>query len=364
MADFLVVGGGIAGASVAYFLSQVGRVMVLDMEDAPGRHATGRSAALFTEYYGNVVVRALTRASRSFFLDPPSEFADRALVTPRGTVALCPPGAEDVFDTVLAAGQDAPEPAWELTRAQALEYCPVIRPEWFSRAMLKPATMDIDVDAVHQGFLRGVRAGGGRIVLRARVRGLDRRGGRWHARTDAGEFSAPILVNAAGAWADEVADLAGVPRIGLTPLRRTVFLTDPPPGLDVRGWPMVNDVTETFYLKPESGRLLVSPADATLVPPGDARPDDLDIARGAARVEEATTLRIRNVKPSAGLRSFVAGGSPVVGAAPGADGFFWLAALGGYGMQMSPALGQTAAAVVRGDRASHMSSVLSQLTPQ
>src|SRR6266567_2932009 len=170
MTDFLVIGGGIAGAGVAYFLARTGRVLVLDMEDAAGRHSTGRSAALFTEYYGNAVVRALTRASRGFFLEPPPGFATGPLVTPRGTLALCPPGAEEVFEAELAQGRNAPVPAREVTREEAVAYCPVVRPDAFSRAMVKPATMDIDVDALHQGFLRGVRASGGGIVLRARVR--------------------------------------------------------------------------------------------------------------------------------------------------------------------------------------------------
>jgi D-arginine dehydrogenase len=210
--------------------------------------------------------------------------------------------------------------------------------------MLKPGAMDIDVDALHQGFLRRVRAGG-RIVTGARVHELSRRGGLWRAKTGAGEFAAPVVVNAAGAWADEVAALAGVRRVGLTPLRRTAFLADPPEGMDAAGWPMVTDVTDTFYLKPESGRLLVSPADATPAPPGDARADDLDVAVAAERVQEATTLRIRSVRHAwAGLRSAVPDDTPVVGEAPDAPGFVWLAGLGGYGVQTSAAVGRIAAA--------------------
>jgi glycine/D-amino acid oxidase-like deaminating enzyme len=344
VSDFLVVGGGIAGASAGYFLSEVGSVTLLEMEAAPGYHSTGRSAALFSEYYGNRVVRALTAASRPFFTTPPPGFADGPLLTDRGVVALCPPGAEGLFDTMLADGLAAPTPVREIGRDEVRRYCPAVRPDWFSRAMLKPAVMDIDVHALQQGYLRGIRAGRGRVVTSARVREISRSGGLWRVATDRGEFAAPIVVNAAGAWADEVAALAGVRRVGLRPLRRTAFLADPPEGADPASWPMVADVTETFYFKPESGRLLVSPADTTPMAPGDTRPDYRDIALAAARVEEATTLVIRSVRTAwAGLRSAVPDDTPVVGPAPDAPGFVWLAALSGYGLQSSPAVGRIAA---------------------
>jgi D-arginine dehydrogenase len=343
--DFLVVGGGIAGASAGYFLASSGRVTLLEMESAPGYHSTGRSAALFSEYYGNRVVRALTAASRPFYAAPPPGFT-QPLLRPRGVLALCPHGAEERFAAVLADGLTAPTPAREISPGEVPRYCPVVREGWYSRAMLKPAAMDVDVDAAHQGFLRGIRALGGRVVTSARVRGLARRGGLWHAATDAGEFAAPTLVNASGAWADEVAAMAGVRTVGLTPLRRTAFIAVPPDGAAVTGWPMVADVTETFYLKPESGQLLISPVDATPVPPGDARPDDVDVAMAVARVEAATTLVIRRVRSAwAGLRTATGDDTPVVGHAPDAAGFVWLAGLSGYGVQTAPAVGRIAAAL-------------------
>ncbi|MGH3376667.1 MAG: NAD(P)/FAD-dependent oxidoreductase [Actinoallomurus sp.] len=349
MDDFLVVGGGIAGASAGYFLAESGSVTLLEMESAPGYHSTGRSAALFTEYYGNRTVRALTAASRSFFTAPPPGFADGPLVTPRGVVALGPVGAEERFAQVLAAGLTAPTPVREIDPAEVRRHCPVVRDGWYSRAMLKPAAMDIDVDLLHQGFLRGIRARGGTIVTSARVRRLTRHGGVWRATTDAGEFSAPVVVNAAGAWADEVALAAGAAPAGLVPLRRTALIVDPPEDLDVAGWPMVADVTETFYFKPESGKLLISPVDQTPVPPGDARPDDLDVALAVERVQEATTLVVRSVKHAwAGLRTAVKDDTPVIGAAPDADGFVWLAGLSGYGVQSSPAAGRLAASAATG----------------
>ena len=349
MNDFLVVGGGIAGASAGYFLSESGSVTLLEMESAPGYHATGRSAALFTEYYGNRTVRAITAASRPFFTAPPPDFADGPLVTPRGVVALGPVGAEEKFAQVLASGLTAPTPVREIDPAEVRRHCPVVRDGWYSRAMLKPAAMDIDVDLLHQGFLRGIRARGGTIVTSARVRRLTRQDGVWRATTDAGEFSAPVVVNAAGAWADEVATAAGVAPAGLVPLRRTALIVDPPEDLDVAGWPMVADVTETFYFKPESGKLLISPVDQTPVPPGDARPDDLDVALAVERVQEATTLVVRSVKHAwAGLRTAVKDDTPVIGAAPDADGFVWLAGLSGYGVQSSPAAGRLAASAATG----------------
>lgn len=346
--DFLVVGGGIAGASAGYFLSDFGSVTVLEMEAVPGYHSTGRSAALFSEYYGNRVVRALTAASGEFYRTPPPGFT-RPLLTPRGVLALCPHGAEEVFDGALATGLTAPTPVREVSADEAREYCPAVRPQWFSRAMVKPGAMDIDVDALHQGFLRGIRARGGRVVRSATVRSLTRRGG-WRAGTDAGEFAAGRVVNAAGAWADEIASLAGVRAIGLTPLRRTAAIVAAPAGADVARWPMVNDVTETFYFKPESGQLLISPSDATPAPPGDARPDELDVATAIERVRAATDLAIRHVRRAwAGLRSAVRDDTPVVGEAPDAAGFFWLAGLSGYGIQTAPAVGRLAAALTAGE---------------
>jgi glycine/D-amino acid oxidase-like deaminating enzyme len=345
--DFLVVGGGIAGASAGYFLAAHGRVTLLEREAVPGYHSTGRSAALFSEYYGTSAVRALTAASRPFYTAPPPGFR-QALLSPRGVLALCPHGAEARFAEVLAAGLAAPTPVRELCPGEAERYCPVVRPEWFSQAMLKPAAMDIDVDAVHQGFLRGISESG-LVVRSAGVRALTRRGGAWHAVTDAGEFTAGCVVNAAGAWADEIARLAGVPGIGLTPLRRSACIVAPPAAADVSAWPMVADVTETFYFKPESGRLLLSPADATPVPPGDARPDDIDIAIAIDRVQAATTLEIRHVQHAwAGLRCAVEDDTPVIGQALEEAGFVWLAGLSGYGIQTAPAAGQLAAALATG----------------
>ncbi|HEY0699848.1 MAG TPA: FAD-binding oxidoreductase [Micromonospora sp.] len=347
-ADFLIIGGGIAGATAGYHLRTHGRVVVLEMESVAGYHSTGRSAALFSEYYGGPEVRALTAASRAFLTDPPPGFAETPLLGPRGVLALAPAGAEELFEAALAEATDAPVPAREIDPAEVTRHCPVVRPGWARRAMLKPGATDIDVDALHQGFLRGIRAAGGELVRSAPVTALEHRAGRWHARTPVGTYTGRVVVDAAGAWADRVAALAGVRPVGLVPRRRTAFLVESP--VDVTGWPMVLDVAETFYFKPESGQLLVSPADATPVPPGDARPDELDVALGVERVNAATTLAVRHVKHAwAGLRTSVADDVPVIGAAPGVPGFCWVAGLGGYGVQPAPAVGRLAAALAVGD---------------
>ena len=339
--DVLVVGAGIAGAAAGFFLAAAGaRVILLEMEDAPGRHATGRSAALYSEYFGPPEVRALTAASRDFLADPPPGFADAPLLSPRGVVTVAGPGAEAEFEAALATAGTAPAGAVEISPAEAARLVPVLRADRYARAMHKPGAMDIDVAALHQGYLRGARATG-RVVTRARVRALRRDGAGWRA----GDYTAPVLVDAAGAWADEVAGLAGAAPLGLVPHRRTACLVDP--GRDATAWPLLNDVPETFYCKPESGALLVCPADAEPDEPGDVRPRDLDVAIGIDRVEQATILSVRRVTHSwAGLRTSAPDDLPVVGLDPGVPGFCWLAGLGGYGVQLSPAVGQLLAAAV------------------
>lgn len=339
--DVLVVGAGIAGAAAGFFLAAAGaRVTVLEMEDAPGKHATGRSAALYSEYFGPPEVRALTAASRDFLADPPPGFAGAPLLGPRGVVTVARPGAEAEFEAALATARTAPAGAIEISPAEAAGLVPVLRADRYARAMQKPGALDVDVAALHQGYLRGVR-GTGRVVTRAGVRELRHDRGRWRA----GDHTAPVLVDAAGAWADGFAVLAGAAPLGLVPHRRTACLVDP--GRDAAGWPLLNDVPETFYCKPESGALLVCPADAEPDEPGDVRPRDLDVAIGVDRLEQATTLSVRRVAHSwAGLRTSAPDDLPVVGPDPEVPGFSWLAGLGGYGVQLSPAVGRLLAAAV------------------
>jgi D-arginine dehydrogenase len=349
MPDFLVIGGGIAGASAGYFLAAEAEVVLLERESTPGYHATGRSAALYTENYGNAVIRALTMASRSFFDAPPEGFGEHKLLARRGVIMMAPKGADMRFEAELAQARRFVESVHEIPPAEALERCPAIDADWLGRALFEPDAMDMDVHAIHQGYLRGLRARGGRVVTGAELLALVRTGAGWEATTSAGRFVAPVVIDAAGAWADEVAKLAGAAPIGLVPRRRTAFTIAPPDDMTITGWPMVIEIAESFYFKPESGRILVSPADETPMPPSDVQPDELDIATAAARLEAATTLRVRRIAHKwAGLRSFAKDRTPVAGFAPEAPGFFWLAGQGGYGIMTSPALGRITAALARG----------------
>lgn len=345
-ADFLIIGAGIAGASIGYELAAAGRVIVLERELQAGYHATGRSAALFSEIYGNPVVRALSRASRGFLLDPAQGFSDIPLLRPRGVLYIA--AADELADlTEFRAAPDVASHTYELSTQQALELVPILRKDRAVHCAYEPDAMDVEAAGLHQSYLRGLRQRGGRVITNCSVGSLEFAAGNWSVRAGDEVFVAPILVNAAGAWADEIAALAGIRAIGLEPKRRTALLIQPPAGLTVDRWPMVMDIRETFYFKPDAGKLLVSPADETASAPCDAQPDDLDVAVAVDRLEQATTLSVQRVTHRwAGLRSFVADRSPVAGFDADRDGFFWLAGQGGYGFQTAPALSRAAAALV------------------
>ena len=347
--DVLIIGGGIAGAAAGYAITGDRKVILLERESQPGYHSTGRSAAWFTENYGNETIRRLVRAARPFLENPPEGFADTPLLRPGEELMVAP---EDKVAELEAEFERARVfcPKLELLdAAEALRRHPALRPETAAAAMLDPDCADIDVAALHQGYLKGLRAQGGQVVCNAEVSALERRAGSWRATTRAGTFSAPVVINAAGAWADELAALAGVRPIGLVPKRRTVIAFDPPEGSDITGWPLLFNMDESWYVKPDAGRLLGSPADTTPSPPCDAQPEELDIATAAWRIEQATTLTVGKVTQSwAGLRSFVPDNTPVVGFAPDAEGFFWLAGQGGYGIKTSEPLGRLTAALTGG----------------
>ena len=344
-ADIAVIGAGIAGVSLAYFASAGARVLLLEREAQPAMHSTGRSAAMFMESYGTPQVRALTRASRPFLSQPPAGFAEVPLITPRGALYIAGADQLGALRELHASLRAEGCPAEWLDTRQARALVGVLRPEAAAQAVLDPSAMDLDVHALHQGFLRGARGRGARLVCSAEVTALRRSGGRWQIATTAGPFTAAMVVNAAGAWVDELAALAGLAPIGIQPRRRSAFVFDAPAGVTSSHWPCVADVGEGFYFKPEAGLLLGSPANADPVPPHDVVPEELDIATGIARIEAATTLTIRRPRRTwAGLRSFVSDGDLVGGFEPGCEGFFWLAAQGGYGIQTSAAMGALAAA--------------------
>lgn len=348
-ADFIVVGGGIAGASVAYFLAPHGRVVLLERESQPGYHSTGRSAAMYMASYGSEQVRALTRASLAFLRTPPAGFSEFPLLTPRGALMVATAEQQPHMAALLADLKRAGSKACGLTTEQALAKVPVLRPEQVAAAMYEPDGYDMDVHALHQGFLSGLRRAGGAVVCDAEVQAIRRDGGLWSVSTAAGEWRAPVLLNAAGAWADQLAEMAGAPTIGLVPKRRSVFMFKAPEGQTTEHWPLVFSSAEEWYFKPDAGAMLGSPANADPTVPQDVQPEELDIALGVHRLMEATTLNIHHPqRPWAGLRSFVADGGLVGGFDPEMPGFFWVAAQGGYGVQTSPAMGQACAALARG----------------
>ncbi|MGZ3402838.1 MAG: NAD(P)/FAD-dependent oxidoreductase [Phenylobacterium sp.] len=345
--DYLIVGSGIAGAGAAYELSDGERVLLLEREDAHGYHTTGRSAALYSEAYGNAVIRGLTRASRPFFEAPPQGFAAHPLLSPRGCLYIGRPDQAQALADLLAAEPAALRP---VTREAALALVPALNADYVGSGLLEAGAMDADVEATHQGFLRGARARGAEIRLGCEVVAIAPSAEGFAVRTASGEsFETRVLINAAGAWADVIAGLAGVRPVGLQPMRRTAMIIDGPPGADVRAWPMVIDADEAFYFKPDAGRLLASPADETPVDPHDAWADEMDVAICIERIQNAADIPVQRIVRSwAGLRSFVSDRSPVIGFDAETPGFFWLAGQGGYGVQTAPAAARTAAALARG----------------
>jgi len=348
-ADFIIIGGGIAAASVGYWLAPHGRVILLERESQPGYHSTGRSAALFMESYGTAQVRALTMASRAFFDNPPEGFSEQPLISPRGAMMVATQGEDALLAEQWEVFRSVTPHARLLDGAEACALVPALRPDKVLGAVLEPDAADMDVDAIHQGFLRGLRRAGGSVVCHAEVTALAREGDIWQVQAGGQTYAAPVVINAAGAWADVVAALAGVSPIGLEPRRRSAFIFAPPEGVNSTAWPLTAGISEGWYFKPDAGMLLGSPANADPVAPQDIQPEELDIAMAIHRIEEMTTLTIRRpTRTWAGLRSFVADGDLVGGFDADARGFFWLAAQGGYGIQTSAAMGEACAALARG----------------
>jgi D-arginine dehydrogenase len=342
------VGAGVAGASTGYFLAAHGRVLLLERESQPGYHSTGRSAALFLPSYGTPQIRALTCASRSFFDHPPEGFAVHPLLEPRGALFVGTQDNETQLEIAYETARSVSPHVRRLDAAEAHALVPVLAPEM--RGVFEQDAMDMDVHSIHQGYLRGLKARGGRVVSDAEATRIERVGTDWRIEAAGKTYRTPVVINAAGAWCDVIARIAGVQPIGLQPKRRSAFIFAPPEGVATAGWPMVVGADESFYFKPDAGMLLGSPANEDPVEPQDVQPEEYDIALAIQRIEEATSLRIRRpTRIWAGLRSFVADGDLVGGYDPECEGFFWVAAQGGYGIQTSAAMGETCAALVRNE---------------
>lgn len=350
--DIIIIGAGMAGASAGYGLVDHARVTILEQETVPGYHTTGRSAAFYAETYGNDRVRRLTTASKRFFEAPPAGFAPTPLVRERGALFIARPDQEDALDALFEARRRALPSVRRVGADFITARVPAIRPEYAVAGVWDPECRDIDVHALHQGYLGGFRARGGTLLTDAPVTGITRKGGRFMVRTrDGTVLTADLIVNAAGAWGDHVGALAGAMPVGLIPKRRTVILFPGSGGLTRGDWPLVLDAEDRFYFKPESGRVLASPGDATPMTAQDVQPDELDVALTVDRIERVLDIKVPRIENRwAGLRTFAPGDAPVVGPDPDLPGFFWFVGQGGYGIQTAPAMSAFIAGLVLNGR--------------
>jgi D-arginine dehydrogenase len=342
--DVVVIGGGIAGVSCAAFLAPSTSVVVLEMETTLGYHATGRSAALYTECYGAEPIRRMSLASKSYFVDRAQPFGTR-----RGVLFLAPSSGRSSVDTFYETFSVLVPELEVLSPVEVSNLIGVIPTELTSGGVLEPEALDLDVHAILTSYASTVRAHDGAILTASRAIEVERRADRWRIRAGEHVITASTLVNAAGAWGDELASIATVDPIGLTPLKRSAFTFDP--GVPVDDWPVVVEMGETWYMKPEGPFLLGSAASEIPQEPSDARHDEIDIALGIERITEATTMKIRSVKNQwAGLRTFTPDRVPAVGRDPEMPDFFWLVGQGGYGVHTSPAMGSMAAGLILDSR--------------
>lgn len=357
--DGVVVGGGIAGVSVGFELAQRGyRILLLEMERHLAQHTTGRSAALHAEAHGHPAVQPLTHASRSVFESPP-DLTDVPLAGERRGILTIAGAAQMAH---LAEEAEAARAAGHTTHlldgTKAVQRVPVLRPDWVAGALWQPDAFDIDVAATHQMYVRGIRLHGGEIRTRSPVTALAGDGsGGWTVTSGSERWRAGVVVDAAGAWGDRVAQMAGVAAVGLIPKRRTAFMVGSQP--DRAHWPLVWSAGGDFYFKPDGVQLLCSLAEEEPSEPGDPRPREEDIALAIQRINLATTLDIGSVRSSwTGLRTFAPDGGMVIGAEPGAPGFYWLVGQGGSGIGSAPAAAQLLASlIVDGVAPAHLAHV-------
>ena len=340
--DIIVIGAGVAGLSAAYFLSQEANVLVLEQEDQPAYHSSGRSASVYIEGYENPVVAELTKNAGKFFFNPPAGFSDVPLLHDRGGMTVSGPGEEAKLEKYLSVWQPLCPNLTGVSLDAALELCPILNPDWMTAAAYDPDWKSIDTHALVTGFQRGFIANGGSLQTKAQVTALESDSRGWSVTAGESIWRAQSIVNASGAWANQIAALAGLPEKPLTPMRRTAAIV--PVGDDAKTWPLVHTIAETLYFKPESPGLMVCPQDETPTEPMDAYPEDMDIAIALDHFAKATTLNVERVMSSwAGLRTFAPDRYPVVGFDKNRPDFFWLAGQGGFGVQTSPELGRLAA---------------------
>jgi len=354
MIDFLIIGGGIAGVSAAARLSHHGSVQVLEAEDALGYHASGRSAAMFEENYGSPSTVVLNKASKDYHMT-----ANGGVLSDRGLLMVNTAETADIFDDEMAnLGLH------EITVEEALVLHPILDRKVITRAAYHAEAWDIDTDLLLQNFAREARQNGATITTKSRVSAIHKSDSGWVVETPTGSFQARLIINAAGAWVDEIAELAGIPPLGVTPYRRSMARIPAPGDHDVAKWPMLFGPGETWYAKPDAGKLLVSPADEEATTPHDAWADDMVLAEGLARYEAVVTEPVTRVEHNwAGLRTFSPDRSLAIGFAPSDPGFFWLAAQGGYGMQTSPAASQLACDLIVGNTPDIDAPIIAALDP-
>jgi len=342
--EFAVIGGGIAGTSTAACLAESASVLLLERESQWGYHSTGRSAALWIASYGPPAIRALTRASQAFLVRPSGAFASLELVRKRGALTIAAAGEE--FRLEAFAREHGSDGDRLISIEECRQQVPILRPEAIAGGYHEPGALDLEVATLHQGYLKLARDRGARTLKGTGDLEIIRVGEQWSIRIGTETFRARILINAAGAWADTVAESVGATPLGLSCLKRTALLVDAPPGMDCGAWPVVMDANDQYYFKPDAGKLLLSPADQTPMPPCDAQPDELDIAIAVDRVQGVAELPVRRVNHAwAGLRVFSPDGVPVIGYDPHVAGLFWVAGLGGYGIQTAPAVAALAASL-------------------
>ncbi len=341
--DIIIIGGGIAGTSAAAALAENGNVILLEQEAQPGYHSTGRSAATFAPYYGPEIIQQLSALSKSLLTAPAAEFSATPFTSPKGELMLGREEDKEEIEKHLALGMQS------LSLHEAREYVPLIRGDNICEILYTDNMLDIDVDALHQAYIKRIKKLGGQLHCNAQVSGLHYENKLWHVSTGNDVWRAPVIVNASGAWADRIAAMAGAKPIGIQPKRRSAALVPYLPDTNMSDWPMVFGAAENFYCTPFGSGLMISPADTTPVDPQDAWPEDLDIAQGIDEFQKYIDYEVERVDHQwAGLRSFAPDGEPVVGFDREVEGFFWLAGQGGYGIQTSPAMAGLCRQIIQG----------------